>query len=265
MISEPWLVTLLLASFVLYVRGALALWRRFGRGRGITALNAMTFVLAWLAVGCALLPLDEPGERLFSLHMVQHVLLMAVAAPLLVVSRPLRAWAWALAPAWRRRASIFARSTWIRTPWQFITEPLAAWGLHGTAIWLWHAPTLFAAALENETVHVLQHLSLFGTALIFWWAVLSGKRRGSSSLISLFTTMLHTGALGALLVFSVTIWYPAYLATTAAAGLTPIEDQQLGGLLMWFPAGAVYLIAATVLGIRWLTRDTRATYEELLR
>jgi putative membrane protein len=243
------------------------LWRHAGRGRGITVLNVVSFLLGWLTIVAALAsPLDVLSARLFSAHMAQHELLMAVAAPLLVVSRPLRAWTWGLAPAWRRTAGGVVRSAWIRTPWSIITEPFPVWTLYAAAVWLWHAPSLFDSALESESVHVLQHVSFFGSALLFWWAVLAKNRRSrGASLLSLFTTMIHTGALGALFVFSATIWYPAYLETSAAVGLTPIEDQQLGGLLMWFPAGSVYLIAAAVLALRWLARNPTATSERLLR
>ena len=124
----------------------------------------------------------------------------------------------------------------------------------GVALWLWHAPPLFEASLRSEGVHTLQHISLLATALLFWWSVLGTAKRGAQggALVSLFTTMVHTGALGALLTLSSAVWYPSYAPTAPVFGLTAPEDQQLGGLIMWVPAGLVYVIVGLALANRWL-------------
>jgi putative membrane protein len=142
--------------------------------------------------------------------------------------------------------------------WTTLTDPLVAWALHALALWAWHIPGAFDAALENEGLHILQHVSFLGTALFFWWSVLGHDPRGrygpGHSAASLFVTMMHTGALGALLSLAPNPWYAPYVATTLALGLDPAQDQQLGGLVMWVPAGLVYVVAALwVLG-RMLTR-----------
>jgi cytochrome c oxidase assembly factor CtaG len=104
--------------------------------------------------------------------------------------------------------------------------------LHGAALWLWHAPRLFDAGLESDAVHALQHASFFWTALLFWWTVFRRVRTGTAVLY-LLATLIHGGALAALLTFS-----PAPLY----AGAT-LESQQLGGLIMWVPAGYAMLLA----------------------
>jgi cytochrome c2 len=127
--------------------------------------------------------------------------------------------------------------------------------LHAAALWVWHIPRLFQATLTSELAHAWQHLSFFGTALCFWWALLYGRqeRQGYGvAVLAVCTTALHSSLLGALLTFAPTPWYPAYVHTTAAWGLTPLEDQQLGGLIMWIPAGVVYLLAALALSAGWL-------------
>jgi cytochrome c2 len=127
--------------------------------------------------------------------------------------------------------------------------------LHAAALWIWHIPRLFQATLTSELAHASQHLSFFGTALCFWWALLTrqqGPQGQGVAVLAVFTTALHSSLLGALLTLAPTPWYPAYAHTTAAWGLTPLEDQQLGGLVMWIPAGAVYLLAALALGAGWL-------------
>ena len=252
---EPWVVACLVISAAGYALGLARLWRRAGPGHGIGRLQAAAFVAGWLALVAALVsPIDPLGARLFSAHMVQHELLMIVAAPLLVLGRPLAAWAWAL-PAGARRATgrAFHAPAW-RVPWLWMTGPLAAWVLHALALWLWHVPALFEASLASEAVHTLQHIAFLATALLFWWSVLGAATRSErgAALASLFTTMVHTGALGALLTLSPAVWYPSYRATAPAFGLTGLEDQQLGGLVMWIPASLVYVVCGLAIASRWL-------------
>ncbi|RYE97831.1 MAG: cytochrome c oxidase assembly protein, partial [Oxalobacteraceae bacterium] len=144
--------------------------------------------------------------------------------------------------------------------WGMITRPMHAWLIHFAALWIWHAPALFQAGLVDNDIHALQHASFLFSALLFWWAVLG--RHGihhsrGASIVYLFTTMMHTGALGALFTMSETVWYPLYGDRPALFGLTPLEDQQLGGLIMWIPGGLAYVIAGLVLGARWLMPDER--------
>ncbi len=255
---EPWVLASLGLSAVLYAAGLARLWQQAGARRGIRPWQAAAFATGWLTLAAALVtPLDALGSRLFAAHMVQHELLMVVAAPLLVLGRPLAAWTWAFPPGLRQRIGAATRWRWLATAWAALTRPLAAWGLHAVALWAWHVPVLFQAALHHEPVHVLQHASFLATALLFWWAVVGGDpraQRGGFALASLFTTMMHTGALGALLTFAPTVWYPAYELGGGAMGLTPLEDQQLGGLIMWVPGGAAYLLAGLALVGRVLAR-----------
>jgi cytochrome c oxidase assembly factor CtaG len=144
--------------------------------------------------------------------------------------------------------------------WRAITNPLAAWLIHAVALWVWHIPVLFEAVLEREWVHTLQHLSFFLSALLFWWALIHGRERAlgyGAAVLFLFTTALHSGLLGALITFAPNVWYPGYLKTTQTWGLTPLEDQQLGGLIMWIPAGLVYVVAGLALFAGWL-RESEA-------
>ena len=250
---EPWLLACLAAAAALYAVGLWKLWRRAGAGRGITIAQAARFALGWLALAAALVsPVDALAASLFWVHMVEHELLMVVAAPLLVTGRPLEAWTWALPPAWRSALGRIGHHRALAATWSAITDPTAAWTLHAIALWVWHVPVLFDAAVAREGVHVAQHASFLATALLFWWSVLARGRPAAHAMASLFTTMLHTGALGALLTLSPAAWYAAYRTTTTAFGLEPLEDQQLGGLVMWVPAGLAYLAAGLWIARRWL-------------
>ena len=255
-VDRALLPELIAASALLYALGIAALWRRAGVGRGIRRIEAMRFALGWLALAAALLsPIDAWAERSFAVHMVQHELLMVVAAPLLVLGRPLEAWAWALPAGIQRFLAAFTRTPGLRPVWRVITEPVGAWVFHAIALWIWHLPLFFTAALANESVHVLQHTCFFASALAFWWSVLRGVRApDATSMASLFTTMLHTSLLGALLTFAPTPWYAV---DPFALGLTPLEDQQLGGVVMWVPGGLAYLFAGLAVAARWLALEPR--------
>ena len=109
------------------------------------------------------------------------------------------------------------------------------------ALWLWHAPPLFEAALESEAVHYLQHLTLLVTALLFWASLLPRRadtRSRIMAVFSLFTTSIHATLLGALLTLSPTVWYASYAGAEGSGGLSALEDQQLAGLIKWVPFGA---------------------------
>lgn len=257
---EPWAVACLVLGGALYILGLVRLWRHAGAGRGVHARRALAFATAWLVTAAALVgPLDALAARLFSAHMLQHEALMVVAAPLFVIGRPLGAWAWALPLAGRRALGrLFHRPAW-RTPWLVVTGPLAAWIVHALALWLWHLPAWFEAALASEGIHALQHASFLLAALLYWWSVLGlgAQRNRGAAMASLFTTMIHTSALGALLALSPVAWYPSYGGGTLAFGLDPLEDQQLGGLVMWIPAGFAYVACGLATAAQWLQRQDR--------
>lgn len=259
--AESWVIACLALSLAMYVVGAVRLYARSRNGRGQLLRQAAWFGAGWLALVVALAsPLDAAGTVSFAAHMVQHELLMIVAAPLLVLGRPLGVWLWAWPQAARHGGGVMTRAPALRATWRVLTRPLHAWILHFAALWLWHAPYLFQAALAHPALHALQHASFLFPALLFWWAVLDGVARGSA-IAYLFTTMLHTGALGALFAVSGRIWYPAYGGGAAQFGLSALEDQQLGGLIMWVPGGLAYLIVALALCARWLAADGRGTRE----
>ncbi|MFC4278032.1 cytochrome c oxidase assembly protein [Achromobacter aloeverae] len=262
--AEPWIVALMALSLLLYLAGYARLARRTARkdeqapGRALRRKRLAAFALGWLALAAALLsPLDGLSAALFSAHMLQHELLMIVAAPLLVLGRPLAIWLWALPPGLRRSIGGWLHARRFRAVWRPLSAPLGAWILHATALWAWHVPTLFQAALEHPAIHVLQHFSFLATALLFWWTAFpqpSAGNRTGHAMLGLFTTMVHTAALGALLTLAPGVWYPDYIEPTSALGLDPVQDQQLGGLIMWVPGGLAYLAAGLAVASRWLLR-----------
>lgn len=250
---EPWVAFALAASLGLYACGGWRLRARAGvRSRRLRLWQGAAFAGGWATLVAALVsPLDALGAALFSAHMLQHELLMLVAAPLLVLGRPLGVWVWALPTAWRTAMGKAVHWRPLKTVWVCITAPLGAWLLHAAALWLWHAPALFQSALLHSGVHTLQHSSFLASALLFWWTIF-GRRSAEPALLSLFTTMVHTGALGALLALAPGLWYPLYVEPTSSLGFDPLQDQQMGGLVMWVPGGVAYVVSALVIAARWL-------------
>ena len=261
---EPGVLVPLVLWAWLYGRGVCRLWGRAGLGRGIRTWQVFAFVGGWVTLGVALVsPLDRLAAVLFSAHMVQHTLLMMLAAPLLALSRPLVPCLWGLPLAWRRWFSRrWGQWSGARRAWRLLTAPGVAWALQAVALWGWHVPSLYQATLTSQTVHALQHLSLLGSALLFWWALIYGTygRMGyGMAVIAVFTTAVHSSMLGLLLTLAAMPWYPAYTATTATWGLLPLQDQQLAGLIMWIPAGFVYALAGLAFLASWLQEVERRT------
>ncbi len=199
--------------------------------------------------------------------MVEHELLMLVAAPLLVLSRPLETMLWAWPGAARKRIGGWARSSVLQSSWHFLSGAVTATVLQAAALWLWHGPILFELALAQDGWHIAQHLSFLISALLFWTAMINNKRAHGgygSAVLCLFATSVISGALGALMAFSQSPWYPRYASLGLAPfGLTPVEDQQLAGLLMWIPGGLVHAAAALIL-LAALLRDSGQAVSETL-
>ncbi|HVZ07496.1 cytochrome c oxidase assembly protein [Rhodopila sp.] len=252
---DPWVIVPLVLSAGLYALGVKTLWGRAGWGRGISPRQCGLYVAGWMILAAALIsPLHELGEHLFTAHMVEHELVMAAAAPLLVLARPLGAFLWALPQALRHGVARACCRPMSRRTWRALTAPMAATVAHGVAIWVWHVPSLFDAAVADVTLHRLQHLSFLVTALLFWWAMVRRTVPGAA-VLHLFATMAHMTMLGALIALAP---HPLYLRQTAGAaicGLTPLEDQQLAGLVMWVPAGTVYAGAALAFATLWIRRS----------
>jgi PQQ-dependent catabolism-associated beta-propeller protein len=265
---DPLVIASLLISAWLYFRGLRRMWHEAGRGRGIRRWEAAAFAAGWFALFVALVsPLHPLGEVLFSAHMTQHELLMLVAAPLIVLGRPVVAFLWSVPVVWSRRMGQWTKARWFQRGWKSITVPLAAWAIHALALWTWHVPFLFQATLRSDLVHTLQHVSFLGSALLFWWALIHGPQGALGygvAALYVFTTSVHSGILGALITFAGTIIYPAYLHSTTSWGLTPLEDQQLGGLIMWVPAGLVYIVAGLALVAGWLRESDRRLGQTLM-
>ena len=235
----------LLGGLYVYLGGLAAPRRR------VTAFGASLVVLGVALNG----PLHNLSDGyLFSAHMVQHLALTLVFPPLLLYGTP----AWVvrplLGPAWVLRSARRA------------TRPLAAGALFSAPITLWHVPQFYESALEHHPLHIVQHLVFIATAVIMWWPILSPvpelpRANYPTQLMYLFALGLPMSLAGALITLSERVLYPFYAAAPRVWGLTPLADQQLGGLLMWV-VGTIYLwVAASVVWFRWSAREESGDVE----
>jgi cytochrome c oxidase assembly factor CtaG len=253
---EPFTIALLLLSAVFYYTGVRRVWERAGVGRGIRRWQAAAFALALVSIGVALLsPVAWLSGILFSVHMTQHEILMLISAPLLVFGHPLVALLWAVPRGTRESWGRWSRMRSISGAWRGVTSPLAVFLCHATAIWIWHVPQLYGAALGNEGIHALEHFCFLVTAALFWWGMVHGRygRIGYGvAVLYVFLTAVHSSILGALITIAPGVWYPEYASAALAWHLNPLEDQQLAGLLMWVPSGVIFIVFGLALFAAWL-------------
>ena len=258
---EPFVVLPLTVTALLYAVGLTRLWRRAGAGRGISMGSVVCFAAGWtVMLGALVSPVAWLSEALLSVHMTQHMLLTLIAAPLLIFGHPLLAWMWALDDEPRERvARAFRRPRSVRV-WRALTAPLWVFLFQAAALWVWHVPPLYEAALRHSGIHAVEHLSLVLAGSLFWWAMVHGRygRMGYGlGVFYVFLTAVHSSALGALLTLSPSAWYAYYGPPAVAWEVDALADQQLAGLLRWVPAGVVFIVFGLALLAAWLGEAER--------
>ncbi len=247
---DPILIVGLTATVIAYRLGS--------RPTVDTPARRAGFAGAMVAIVVALVsPLDAMAATLVSAHMVQHVLLILVAAPLLAVSAPGPALLRGTPGGVRAGARIARRAVGLdANRIRLLRAPVARWVLYVVTLWVWHASVVYGAAVENEAIHVLEHAMFLGTALLIWAVILGPARTrvpGGLALLAVFTLGLQGIFLSALLTFAGEPWYAEFLFPPDGWGLDPITDQQLAGLLMWFPGAIIHTGIALYLFVTWIS------------
>jgi putative membrane protein len=251
---DPLVLGILALTALLYRSGLARLGAR--RRQLVRPVHVAAFAGALLALAIALAsPLDLAASSVFTAHMVQHLLLMLVVAPLLVYGRPVMVLGQAM-PLRGRRLFVRVRARpSVRSARDALLHPVSAWVIGVVVLWAWHLPTLYEAALRRDALHALEHASLIATAALVW-ALALGRARRSLAIPAasglLLATALQSGALGAVLALAQRPLYPIHASVAPSWGLTPLEDQQLAGGLMWVPPGIVYTVVIAALMAHWL-------------
>jgi len=246
--NEPVLLIGLTAAACLYGLGWSRL-RRVAGGVAVSRVRAAIFSASIVAVALALLsPIAVYSERLFFMHMIQHLLLLLVAPSLLLLGRPLVPSLWGLPAPWRMAVGrVLVPGRPLARLGHLMTTPLVAAAAFVTTIAVWHMPVFYDAAQGRSVTHDLEHLMFFGTALLYWWPVIhpaGGQRRLSYALALpyLLPPFLESMLIGVLLTFAERPLYRTYAEMTMPWDFTVVTDQQLGGLIMWIPGGMFFLI-----------------------
>jgi len=256
---EPLSIIGLAVAAWLYWRGSHARRRNIGPGT-----RSVWFGFGLAAVAIALLsPLDAMASSLASAHMVQHVLLILVAAPMFSLGLTGETLLQGL-PHGLLKSSASWRTRLKLTPARLrrVKRPALVWLLHAGSFWLWHSSIAYEAALAHQPLHVLEHLTFLLTGVMFWSVVFQARNRRhrsrGSGVMLVFTMAFQSVLLSALITFAEVPWYPAYATTTAPWGLDPLSDQQLAGVIMWIPAGLVYTGIGLALLIAWIRESEPA-------
>ena len=224
-------------------------WRRWAFLGGLAAI-----VLALFS------PIETYEGQLFSVHMVQHMLLELVAAPLLLLGAPATLALRAAAPSVRRKLLRLLHS-W---PLAVLTFPLVTWLVFAGVNWGWHLSDLYDQALENPPLHYMQHATFLAAALLFWLPVVGAdparwRLPRPARLFYLFLAMPQNSFLGVALMSAPTILYPHYLTNLRTWGPTALADQNLGGIVMWVFGDLAFLIAMAAVVAGWVRHEDRRT------
>lgn len=259
--TSGWDIVVLVLLGGLGLLHALGSWRLARRKASLRLVERVGFWVGWMAMVAAVAPpLDAAAAQRFSMHMIQHELLMLVGAPLMVVGRPIVPWLWALPAGLRAAVASALQGRVGASLWRWLTFPLVAWALHGFTLWVWHLPALYEAAVHHEGIHAFQHATFVATAVFFWWGLVYGRYGRvayGASVLYVFTTMVHSGILGALFTLSTRPFYGVYQDRAEALAIDPTHDQQLAGLYMWIPASVVLMIFGLALALAWLSEAER--------
>lgn len=248
---EVALAVVTVVAAVVYLRGLAALrrhpqGRRQQRGRPWALAAGVLVVVVFTAT-----PLGELLEHRMWTHMTQHVVLIMVAGPLLAWSAPGPVLLAGLPQEVRRPLVRFFH----HLPLAVVLSAPVAWILQVTAMWVWHLPAAYDLAVQNEFAHVIEHACFLLTAWLFWWHLLSpsrGRLQGMPAVFYLAASVPPGAALGAVLTFPQHTLYPVQAHLAAEAGINPLLDQRIAGLVMWVPLDFAYLVLAVLLFARWL-------------
>jgi cytochrome c oxidase assembly factor CtaG len=231
--------------------------------RAVSRARAAAFVAGVLiALGAVISPLHAAGDARFSIHMIQHQVLMLIAAPLIVLGRPGLVMALALPMRVRKWGWSFGRTRVVARVLRVLRNPFVVLLTFAGVLWIWHLPGPYDAAVRSSAAHAAEHVAFLGIAFAFWGGVLrTGPRRRINyvpSMILVIGAMMLTGWLAAVLTFG-KIDYPIYVQRAALLHIDPMIDQELAGTLMWVPVTLLSFAVFAALFIRWF-RELDATH-----
>jgi cytochrome c oxidase assembly factor CtaG len=254
---QPTIILGAAAAIYLYLYAVGPLRVKYRLGPPVKTSKVVAYILGVNLIFLSLFSaLDKLGDTyLFSAHMIQHLILTIVGPPLIILGLP----DWLVQPLLRKRLVLRLG--------RFLTHPGVAFTLYNANLFLWHAPPLYDATLYNEMLHIFEHVTFIGLGLLYWWPVFSPLKEGwphlsiGGQILYIFLGGMPTVLLGAGLTFASPLYAP-YINAPRVWGISPMTDQQLGGLIMWVPANLAYIVVVGVLFIRWMQAQEIRQREE---
>ncbi len=260
---QPTITLLLIALAVAYLGGLRDMARRGKLWGRVQLRHVALFFTGWVILAVALVsPIDTLDDRNFTMHMVQHLLLLEAAPLFLLLGKPIDVLLVSVPrPVSRAIARTRHRTGWLRRLTAFLVQPRFAWPFYVLVMLVWHVPALYQETLLDPAVHLVEHALFFTSALLFWWVVVEPlpgpqKLHPGTRLVFCVTVMMPMGLLAALFTLTDSLWYPVYARLQPLWGLAPIDDQRLGGIIMWLAGSAVYIIVASVLFFKMMDGDS---------
>ncbi len=208
-------------------------------------------------------PFDAFAAEAFWLHMIQHLIISMIGAPLLLLASPMPAYLWAMPETVRLGAGELLRNDApVKRSLRWLIDPRITAPLFIATLYFWHAPALFSAALTNDAVHYLQHLSFFATAVLFWWPIIGpapvrSKLSYPQRLMYLLFVVTPTAVLASIITLSRSVIYDDYIGTPNHWNMTALEDQTMAGLILWLPGNALYLAGLTAIFFTWASQESK--------
>lgn len=275
---RPGILLIFIALGIFYTLGWIRLRSKSKANKGVTVWHLVAYLTALLLLIIALMsPLDVLGGQLFYMHMIQHLLLTMFVAPLLMLANPLPFVLWGLPTKLRQTAGrglskLLSKNAPFRKQLKAVTRPGVSWALMAVLLWGWHDPNLYNAALRSDFVHDLEHFTFFFSALLYWWHVTGAGPK----IHKLMSRPMRVGYLlagvpvnmapGIVISFATNVLYTHYQTVPrlpAPFTMSVIDDQTIGGIIMWVPGSMMYIIAALVVIARWLqTEESKAPLRE---
>ncbi len=247
---DPSIVLGVVLTATIYTIGIRELAHRGRQGKSVAPRHMVYFALGLLSIVLALeSPIDLLSNQLLTMHMVQHVLLLLIAPPLLLLGKPIPALVvGAPRPVVRWLAGSHARSPWFRRITRLLISPFVAWPLFFGVMLTWHVPAFYDAALTHSGIHYFEHICFLITGILFWWVIiqpLPGRPRLAYGwrVLYLFASMLPGTGLGLVFIFMNKPIYPFYAALPRLWGISVLDDQALAGNIMMVGGDAILLCA----------------------
>jgi len=269
-VADPFAVlVLLLAGF--YLVGLVRLSRRshvspFEYRRAYAGIAGFAALFVALAG-----PFDAFASEVFWLHMIQHLLISLVGAPLLLLASPMPAYLWAMPETMRAGVGELLREDApIKRTLRWLIDPRITVPLFIATLYAWHAPALFSAALNNSYIHYFQHFTFFTTAALFWWPIIGpapvrSRLSYPQRLLYLLSVVTPTAVLASIITMTRSVIYDEYLTSPMHWDITPLEDQTMGGLILWIPGNALYLAGLTAIFFTWASKESRGAVRAAAR